>query len=107
MTEKVEQRICIKFCFKLEKTCAETIEMLQKAFEDECMGKTQIKEWYKRFKNGRTSVDSDSRSGRLTSVAQLRRTFTAKVLVGDRMTGGVTRNVTEMRLHAAALKGGT
>jgi len=38
--------------------------MLQKAFEDECMSKTQIKEWYKRFKNGRTSVDSDSRSGR-------------------------------------------
>ncbi|KAG5336104.1 GVQW3 protein, partial [Acromyrmex heyeri] len=63
MTEKVEQRICIKFCFKLENTCAETIEMLQKAFGDECMGKTQIKEWYKRFKNGRTSVDNDSRSG--------------------------------------------
>ncbi|GFU92852.1 protein GVQW3 [Trichonephila clavipes] len=38
--------------------------MLQKAFKDECMGKTQIKEWYGRFKNGRTSVDSDPRSGR-------------------------------------------
>lgn len=38
--------------------------MLQKAFGDECMGKTQIKEWYKRFKSGRTSVDSDPRSGR-------------------------------------------
>ncbi|GFV81724.1 histone-lysine n-methyltransferase setmar-like protein [Trichonephila clavipes] len=38
--------------------------MLQKAFKDECMGKTQIKEWYGRFKNGRTSVDSDPCSGR-------------------------------------------
>ena len=28
------------------------------------MGTTQIKEWYSRFKNGRTSVDSDPRSGR-------------------------------------------
>ena len=28
------------------------------------MGITQIKEWYRRIKNGRTSVDSDSRSGR-------------------------------------------
>ncbi|KAL4105054.1 hypothetical protein QTP88_020329 [Uroleucon formosanum] len=60
----LEQRICIKFCFNLEKTCTETIQMLQKAFGDDCMGKTQIKEWFKRFKNGRTSVASDPRSGR-------------------------------------------
>ena len=41
--------------------------MIQKAFEDECMGKTQIKESYKRFKNGRTSVDSAPCSGRASS----------------------------------------
>ena len=38
--------------------------MIQKAFVDESMGITQIKEWYRRLKNGRTSVDSDPRSGR-------------------------------------------
>ena len=38
--------------------------MIQKAIVGECMGTTQIKEWYRRFKNGRTSVDSDPRSGR-------------------------------------------
>ena len=38
--------------------------MIQKAFVDESMGITQIKEWYRRFKNGRTSVDSNPRSGR-------------------------------------------
>ena len=43
----------------------------------------------------------------LTSVAQLRRTFIAKVFVGDRMTGGIKRNMSEMRLSAIALKGGT
>ena len=26
--------------------------MIQKAFVDESMGKTQIEEWYRRFKNG-------------------------------------------------------
>ena len=31
--------------------------MIQKAFVDESMGITQIKEWYRRLKNGRTSVD--------------------------------------------------
>ena len=38
--------------------------MIQKAFVDESMGIAQIKEWQRRFKNGRTSVDSDPRSGR-------------------------------------------
>ena len=38
--------------------------MIYKAFVDESMGITQIKEQYRRFKNGRTFVDSDPRSGR-------------------------------------------
>ena len=38
--------------------------MIQKVFVDESKGITQIKEWYMRFKNARTSVDSDPRSGR-------------------------------------------
>jgi transposase len=33
-------------------------------FGDDGMGITQIKEWYNRFKDGRTSVESDARSGR-------------------------------------------
>ena len=63
MTEKQDQRICIKFCFQLGKTSLETIQMMQKAFGNECMSKTRIKELYNRFKEGRNSVDSDSRSG--------------------------------------------
>ena len=45
--------------------------MMQKAFGSECMSKTRIKEWYNRFKGGRTSVDSDSRSGRLLTTKTL------------------------------------
>ena len=63
MTERTDQQICIKFRFNLGKSCTETMEMIQKAFVDESMGITQIKEWYSRFENGRTSVDSDPRSG--------------------------------------------
>jgi histone-lysine N-methyltransferase SETMAR len=33
-------------------------------FGDDGMGITQIKEWYNQFKDGRTSVESDARSGR-------------------------------------------
>ena len=71
MTEKQDQRICTKFCFQLGRTSSETMQMMQKAFGNECMSKTRIKEWYNRFKGGRTSVDSDSRSGRPSTTKKL------------------------------------
>ena len=71
MTEKQDQRICIKFCFQFVKTSSETIQMMQKAFGNECISKTRIKEWCNRFKGGRTSVDSDSRSGRPSTTETL------------------------------------
>jgi len=64
MAEKVEQRICIKFCQKLGDTCAETYAKLQKVYEDECMSRARVYEWFKRFQDGRTSVESDESSGR-------------------------------------------
>ena len=71
MTKKQDQRICIKFCFQLGKTSSETIQMMQKTFRNECMSKTRIKEWYNRFKGDRTSIDSDSRSGRPSTTKTL------------------------------------
>jgi hypothetical protein len=64
MTERVEQRYCIKFCQKLGDTQSETICKIQQASGNDAMGVTQIKEWYNRFKNGRTSVDSEQHTGR-------------------------------------------
>ena len=64
MNERVDQRICIKFCFKLGHSSAETIPMIKKAFGDDSMNKAQIKLWYRCFKDGRESVESDQRSGR-------------------------------------------
>jgi len=64
MKDLEEQRVCVKFCFKLGKTATETWKMLQQAFGDECMSRTLCFEWYSRFKTGRTSIDEDPRSGR-------------------------------------------
>ena len=58
MTERVEQRYCIKFCHKLGDSQSQTIRKIQQVFGDDAMGVTQIKEWFNRFKNGRTSVES-------------------------------------------------
>jgi len=67
MKDLEEQRACVKFCFKLGKTATETWKMLQQAFGDECLSRTQCFEWYSRFKTRRTSIDGDSRSGRLST----------------------------------------
>jgi histone-lysine N-methyltransferase SETMAR len=58
-----EQRVCIKFCQKLGKTATETYEMLQQAFGETTLSRSKTFEWYSRFKNGRTSIDDDLRTG--------------------------------------------
>ncbi|PNF43266.1 hypothetical protein B7P43_G14892 [Cryptotermes secundus] len=59
MADLREQRACIKLYFKLGKTA----QMLKQAFGDNSLGHTQTCDWYKSFKNGRTSTDDDERSG--------------------------------------------
>ena len=49
------------------------------------MSKTRIKEWYNRFKGGRTSIDSDSRSGRPSTTKTLDNIERVRLVIqGDR-----------------------
>jgi hypothetical protein len=67
MSEEQDQRVCIRFCVKLGRNGAETLEMLQTAFSEECLSRACIFEWHKKFKEARDSVDDNLRSGRLTT----------------------------------------
>ena len=64
MTEQAEQRICNKFCIKVEHSSPEAIWMIQKDFGDNAMSAAQIKVWHKCFRDGQESVESDPHSGR-------------------------------------------
>ena len=64
MTERIEQRYCIKICQKLGDTQVETIRKTQQAFGNEAFSPTQLKQWFKHFKDGCASVESDPRSRR-------------------------------------------
>jgi len=57
------QRICIKSCFKLGKTAAETHKMRKEEFDDNSLGQMKTYERFKHFKNGRISVDDDECTG--------------------------------------------
>jgi len=46
MCESTEQRICIKFCFKIGKTAMETYQLLQQAYGEDEMGRTQVFNWF-------------------------------------------------------------
>jgi vacuolar-type H+-ATPase catalytic subunit A/Vma1 len=50
---------------QLGKTASETHEMLKRAFGDNAMGRTQIFQWFSRFKRGETSVEDSECSGRI------------------------------------------
>ena len=47
MCESTEQRICIKFCFKIGKTATETYQLLQQAYGEDAMGRTQVFDWFR------------------------------------------------------------
>jgi len=52
MADDKEQRIFIKFRFKLNKTAAENYRMLKEAFGEQALSQARTSEWFKRFKDG-------------------------------------------------------
>ncbi|KAJ8954432.1 hypothetical protein NQ318_011108 [Aromia moschata] len=64
MQRSLEQRMAIKFCVKLEKSAAETIPMLKKAFGVDCLSGRKIFWWHKAFAESRVDVNDENRAGR-------------------------------------------
>jgi len=50
--ESTEQRICIKFCFKIGKTATEMYQLLQQAYGEDAMDCTHVFDWFRQFKEG-------------------------------------------------------
>jgi len=63
MADNKDQRVCVKFCFLLRKSAAETVLMLQEAFKEEALSKTQVYKWYSHFKVDEMSCEDQPRSG--------------------------------------------
>ena len=63
MVDVKEQRIYIKFCFRLNISAAETHQMLKKAFGEQALSQARTFEWFERFKDGRESVEGRKHSG--------------------------------------------
>ncbi|GBM32767.1 Putative uncharacterized protein FLJ37770 [Araneus ventricosus] len=57
----MEQRVSIKFCFKLGRTATETHRMLVKV---DAVSKKCVFEWFKRFRDGKEDAKDEPRFGR-------------------------------------------
>ena len=64
----VEERENVKFFFKLFKTYTETHQMMKKVYGDDCLSRSRIHEWFKRFQEEREALEDDERSGRRRNV---------------------------------------
>ena len=61
LSVNVEQRVNVKFCVKLGKFDRATYDLLKIVYGDECLSRTQVFEWFKRFKEGREELGDDQR----------------------------------------------
>ena len=64
LSANLEQRVNIKFLTKLSKSATETYNLLTEVYGDQCLSRTQVFEWFKKFKGGREYVGDDPKSGR-------------------------------------------
>jgi len=62
-----EQRFAIKFRFKAVLSATETLVLVQKAYGNEALNRSNVFRWYSRFRDGRELVEDDERGGRTKS----------------------------------------
>ncbi|EGI70636.1 FLJ37770-like protein [Acromyrmex echinatior] len=60
----MEQRAVIKFNAKLGKSASETFRSMQQVYGSQCLSRTDVFEWHKRFLEDRETLEDDKKSGR-------------------------------------------
>ena len=67
MESRSERRVVIKFLVAEGEKASKVLERLQAVvvYGEHCLSKSQVYEWYQRFRDGRTSISDDEHPGRL------------------------------------------
>ena len=66
MDLSMEQRLAMKFCFTAGKSATETLQMVNAAYGDQALSRSNVFRWYGQFSDGRENTEDDRRSGRPT-----------------------------------------
>jgi hypothetical protein len=62
----MEQQLVIKFCFKAGRSAMETLQMVNAAYGDQALSRSNVFRWYGRFRDGREDTEDNPRSDRRT-----------------------------------------
>ena len=62
----MEQRLAVKFCFKTGKSVTETLQMVNAAYGDQALTRSNVFRWYGRFRDEQEGIEDDPKSGRPT-----------------------------------------
>ena len=81
MSEKMDQRICIKFCVKNVIKCSKTLEMLKVAYGECTVSQESVYKWHKLFTKGREEVNDEARPGWPSTSITNENTETVKKIV--------------------------
>ena len=77
-------RVVIKVCFKAGLSATETLVLVQKAYGNEAVNRSNVFRWYYRFRDGRELVEDDQRSGRPKSTrTEIITAFVANLVTND------------------------
>lgn len=104
MSKSIDQRICIKFCVVNQINFTQTLEMLRKAYLEDCLSRTRVFEWHKAFKEGREAVDRDeSRFGHPSTSTDDEHVAQVKALVLKNRRMSVRELAVEVRISKTML----
>jgi len=56
-------RVAVKVCFKAGLSATETLVLVQKAYGNETVNRSNVFRWYSRFRDGSELVENDERGG--------------------------------------------
>jgi hypothetical protein len=70
-----EQRVNMKFSFKLGKSSAETHAMLVEVYGDAAVARETVYKWSERFRSGSESIDLSRKTGTLFDFVHRRKHF--------------------------------
>ena len=59
-----EQSVALNFCFTVGLYATETLVLVQKAYGNEALNRSNVFWWYSRFQDGRGLVEDEERGGR-------------------------------------------
>jgi len=66
MDLSMEQRLAIKFCLKAGESATEALQIVNAAYGDQALSRSNVFRWYGRFHDGREDTEDDPRSGQPT-----------------------------------------